>query len=87
MQTLQTTAGSDDTVIYLSSYSNSEVNPPDIPSQRPRIGSLESTEEETLRKFGEYAPQSSAKNSGLVPVFRQMMQKHFALLQGTISIL
>ena len=87
MQTLQTTAGSDDTVIYLSSSTNSEVHPPDIPSQRPRIGSLESTEEETLQKFGEYAPPSSSKNSGLVPVFRQMMQKHLALLQGTISIL
>ena len=69
--TLQTTAGSDDTVVYLSSNAASEVSdgPPEVPP--PRKNSYESSQG-SLQSFGNFSPPSG---NSLVPAFNDLMKK------------
>ena len=69
--TLQTTAGSDDTVVYLSSNAASGVSdvPPEVPP--PRKNSYESSQG-SLQSFGNFSPPSG---NSLVPAFNDLMKK------------
>lgn len=69
--TLQTTAGSDDTVVYLSSNAASEAGnrPPEVPP--PRKNSYESSQG-SLQNFGNFSPPSG---NSLVPAFNDLMKK------------